>query len=270
MCMRPSLFAIAFLFFSLSGMGQTTLLPKQVENKSVGILYKSEWAVDFRLHTNGAALAYNKGKINTYYKTSYYQFELGFISDPRERKQTKTFSNGFSQTTGTLIYGKQNSMFVLRGGYGEKRYWSEKERKKGLAVGWNYEIGPSVALLKPYYLDLIYLIETQNGISTEIRSEKYSDDNADVFLDDNSIYKASGFFRGFGEMGFVPGIQGKLGLHFASGAYDKNVRALEVGVMWDAYIKKIPIMVETANVSNKPYFVNLYLNLHIGRRNYLK
>ncbi len=261
---------ILLLFFLLSlcangVVAQTTLLPKQINSNLAGIIYKSEWAVDVRLHTNGAALALNLGKIKTYYKTSYYHFELGYLKDPRERKQTKPVV-GLRQSAGSYVFGKQNSVFVLRGGYGVKRYLSEKEKRKGLAIGWNYEIGPSIALLKPYYLDLSYEYEGQNGVIYEIRSERYSEENAETFLNDIKIFGSSGFFNGFNELGVVPGLQGKLGLHFAMGAFDKYVKAFEVGMMFDAYIKKIPIMVETENVSNKPYFVNLYLNLHFGKR----
>ncbi len=264
----PTILILFFVFALNQSFAQTTLLPKQVEQKNVGIVYKTEWATDLRLHTNGAALALNIGQIKTYYKTSYYQIELGYIKDPRERRQTKTFTNGLRQTTGSLIYGKQNSLFVLRGGFGTKRYLSEKDRQRGLAIGWNYEIGPSLAMLKPYYLELIYLVETQNGVNAEIRTEKYTEENADVFLNESSIYKAASYFKGFGEIDFVPGIQGKLGLHFAMGAYDKYVRAFEVGFMFDAFVKKIPIMIESDNISNKPYFVNLYINLHLGKRDY--
>ena len=64
----------------------------------------------------------------------------------------------------------------------------------------------------------------------------------------------------------MPGIQAKGGLLFSLGAYDKMVKAVEVGAMVDFYIKKVPIMVESESVSNKPYFFNLYLSLQLGTR----
>ena len=46
----------------------------------------------------------------------------------------------------------------------------------------SYVIGPSIGLLKPYYLDLI---RVQDG-STQIVSEKFSEDNEDIFLNSHS------------------------------------------------------------------------------------
>ncbi len=258
-----------FILIPLLGNGQTTLLPKQVENKGLGIIYKSEWAFDARIHTNGMALALNFGDIKTYYKTRYYQFEIGYIKDSRERRQNNNFSLNLNQTSKSYAYGKRNSLFVLRAGFGEKRYLSEKEKKRGLAVGWNYEVGPSLALLKPYYLELIYPLEGDpTGGMIELRSEKYKEENAEVFLDENRIFGSTGFFNGFGELSVVPGVQAKAGLHFALGAFDKYVKAFEVGVMGDFFIKKIPVMVETRDISNKPYFINFYINIHLGKRSY--
>ena len=64
----------------------------------------------------------------------------------------------------------------------------------------------------------------------------------------------------------MPGIQGKLGLFFSLGAFDKYVKAVETGIMFDIYSKKLPIMVETDEISNKPYFFNFYVNFLFGKR----
>ena len=42
---------------------------------------------------------------------------------------------------------------MLRVGMGAKRYFSEKAKRKGIAIGINYQAGVSLGLLKPYYLD---------------------------------------------------------------------------------------------------------------------
>ena len=80
---------------------------------------------------------------------------------------------------------------------------------------------------------------------------------------DTKIQGRSGFFKGFDELKFVPGIHGKGGVHFALGAYDQYVTAVEVGVMLDIFLKDVPIMVVE---HNKPYFFNLYITLQIGKR----
>jgi hypothetical protein len=261
--MRISLILIVCLL-STASWGQRVISPKLVEVDWKGIIYKTEWSVDFRLHENGAAIAYNSGKIKSYNKTNYYHIELGFTKDPREKSQSKISSRGRS---GSFIYGKVNNLINLRIGAGVKRYLSEKQKRKGVAVGYTYEFGPSIALLKPYYLDLIYTTEQGGSLQAFTLSEKYSEANADRFLNVNAIDAKSPFFTGLDEIRVRAGIQGKIGAHLAWGAFDKAVKAFETGLMFDLFATKIPIMVETEEISNKPYFVRLYLNLQLGSRN---
>lgn len=230
-----------------------------------GIIYRSETAFDFRLHTNGMAFAVNLGEIITYYKTKYYHFEFGLMSDPREQNQNRNLLLG-GRLSSSFAFGKQNSLMVLRAGVGHKYYLSEQARRKGVALGYNYQVGPSLALLKPYYLDLIYQ-ENRDGVPFFVlKSEKYGEDNAAVFTNLNSIFGSSGFSKGFTEINVVPGIQAKAALFFSMGAFDKYVRAIETGIMIDLFIRKVPIMIETEKVGNKPYFFNFYANFQIGFR----
>ena len=46
----------------------------------------------------------------------------------------------------------------------------------------------------------------------------------------------------------------------------KDVKAFETGIMFDVFATKIPILLETEEISNKPYFIRLYMNLQLGAR----
>lgn len=242
---------------------------RQFSPESKGIVYNKEFTVDFRLHTNGFALGANIGTLNTYYKTRYYHFEIGEIHHPKEYRQSFDLSFPNTPTTSrSFIYGKQNNFFVLRAGIGEKRYFSEKARKRGVAVGMSYEIGPSLGILKPYYLQLLYFPEDLER-QAELRSRKYTEETAADFLNIDRIYGAAGFAEGFSELSLTPGAQGKLAVHFDWGAFDEFVKAVEAGIMVDFYFKKIPLMVEDpaiGGVENRPFFVNLFLNFQLGKR----
>lgn len=257
-------------FCLLLGMGiqvgaQTTFQPKQIEFDWKGIVYRYEKAFDFSLHTHGFILGYNVGRIKTYDKTSFYHFSLGYMRDMREKRQNKNIPFD-GMTSSPFVYGKLNSLYILRFGWGKKKYLSEKAKRKGIAVGYSYEIGPAVGMLKPNYLELLFTEEVNGQLIDDLRAEPYTDDNADVFLDYNRIFGGGGFSRGWNELTFTPGLQARGGVLFSLGAYDKYVKALEVGVMADVFIKKMPILIETEAVSNKPYFINLYLTLQLGYR----
>ena len=244
---------------------QKTFQPKQIEYDWKGIVYRRETAFDFTLHTNGFLLGFNKGSILAYDKTKFYHFSIGYLKDPRERRQNKNlaFNNNAS---GTFAFGKINSLYLLRAGIGRKNYLSEKAKRKGIAIGYSYEMGPTVGLLKPNYLELIYTTEVDGVFTSEVREEKYSAENASTFLNYDKIFGGSSFTKGWDELSFTPGIHAKGALLFSLGAYDKYVKMVEVGVMADVFVKKITILAETEAISNKPYFINLYLTLQLGSR----
>ncbi len=226
-----------------------------------GIVYNKELTLDLRVHTGGLlAIALNRARIKTYYKTTFYQLELGRLRHPKESKNNDlgiTYQ-GFSSSSYT--FGKQNSFYLLRGGYGEKRYFSEKQDRRGVALGVSYMVGATLGLLKPYYLDV--RINDGDG-NYSIQRIPYSEENEDAFLDVYNILGSSGFKYGWKEISPMPGINAKVGVHLDWGAFDQFVKAMEFGFMIDAFYKKVPIMVTE---KNKFLFVNVYLALQIGKR----
>lgn len=255
------------LLLVLSSFGQsTTFQPKQFSNEAKGIVYNKELSFDLKLHTNGWAIGANIGKIQSYYKTKFFNIEIGEIKHPKEYRHSFDYPNQFSgRTSKSFIFGKQNNLYAIRAGMGVKRYYSEKAKRKGVAVGISYEAGPTLGLQKPYYLDFW---RAQDGVNDiQIISEKFDGTNADEFLNINRIYGASGFGKGFSEIRPVPGLHGKISVHFDWGAFDEFVRAFEAGIMVDAFFKTIPIMVDEVEFAeNRPYFINLYLTLQLGKR----
>ena len=232
-----------------------------MQDQRKGIVYNFEQAMDIRVHTGGIDLGYLEGKLKTYYLTRYYTFNIGYIKHPKEFRQNFGTIGFYSTTSKPFVYGKQNSLLVVRAGVGQKKYLSEKAKRRGIAVGINYEIGPTLGLLKPYFLDLNY--QEGNGSFSTTRSEKYSEENAETFLDLYSIEGSSGFTRGFSETKLMPGVHGKFAIHFSWGAFEEKVRAIEGGIMFDLFTRQVPLMIIE---QNRPYFINLYISLHLGKR----
>lgn len=267
--MRKLYAVLIFSLLTLPVLAQQTIeLGQNYYDEQVGVVYDREFTVDLKLHTNGYALGINIANLRTYYLTTFLNFEFGEIKHPKQFRQSFDFkpsANG--KVSRAFVFGKQNNFFVLRGGYGQKRYFSEKAKRKGLAIGVSYEVGPSLGLLKPYYLELQYPEQSTNEIVT--RSEKYSEENADVFLDITRIFGSSSFAKGFSEISVLPGAHAKAAVHFDWGAFDEFVKAIEAGVMLDLYFQDVPIMVDSPrveNAENRPLFVNLFINLQLGKR----
>lgn len=265
--MHRALYIVGLMLLTSICLAQKTFQPRATNLEYKGIIYRKEKSVDIRLHTNGFALAYNTGRIDAFNKTTYYHFELGYAKDFREKRQSRNIINatGLIESS-TFTYGKRNNLLVLRAGRGWKRYLSEKARRRGIAMGYSYEVGPSIALLKPYYLSVIEQQVQGNEVIFIEKDISYDEENKELFLDYEQIVGTPGYFKGFGDLSITPGIQAKGGLLFSLGAYDKMVKAVEIGAMVDIYAKKLPILVETEAVSNKPYIFNLYLSLQLGKR----
>lgn len=259
---------IGILPMAVQGQQTLALGQNNYDNRK-GIIYDKEVSVDFRVHTNGMSLGMNFGQIKTYYRTRYFHIDFGELRNSRETRQNKNIqAGGPNGSFRSFVYGKQNNFYALRGGLGEKLYLSEKGRRKGLAVGISYEAGPTLGLLKPYYLILRNVSENPSPFTT-FRSEKFTSANEARFLDINSIFGADSFTRGFGELGVVPGAHAKFAMHFDWGAFDEFVKAFEVGLMADFFFRSVPIMVESDLIKdsgNTPVFINLFLNLQLGKR----
>lgn len=251
--------SLIIVFLGLLGISSNAQNSPKMRSASSGkgLIYNRERLMMGEIHTNGANIAYQWGSLKTYYKTTYYELSLGFLKHPKETRNTLSAAN--LNPARAFIYGKQNVLMPLGLYYGEKRYFSEKDTYRGVAVGMNYAIGPNLGLLKPYY------IEYRTGDAPKPTDEiKYSEANHKIFLDKEKITGSSSFTKGLNEIKIQPAVHAKLGLHLDWGAFDEYVRALEVGFTADYYFKKVPILVDKAQ--NRSIFVNFYANLQLGKR----
>ncbi len=249
-----SLFLVLVLYTQVCGQG---MLPPST---GVGIIYNKETTFNLKLSTNrGIIPGLEFGKLKTYYKTTTFSVNIGELKSVKEVRQSAdpTLSRSFRP----FVFGKQNNFFALRAGWGAKRYYSEKARTKGVAVGMSYSIGPTLGMVKPYYLALTYQGDVPGN--NRIVHEKYSEENANVFLNETRILGASPFTKGFSEISLIPGANASIAFHMDWGAFDEFVKAFEIGAMLDVFPKNVPIMVSDENT---PFFFNFFLNLQLGKR----
>ena len=233
----------------------------QTLDNRVGVVYNYETAFNLKITTNrGYAPGMEWGRLRTYYKTTYYYLNAGELKHPKEQRQSADPS--VSRSFRAYVYGKQHNAMIVRGGWGVKRYYTEKAKYKGVAVGMSYGIGPSLSLLKPYYLALRRPSPDNPG-NSRVRHERYTEENADIFLDNTRILGASPFTKGLGEISFVPGGSASVALHLDWGAFDELVKALEIGAILDVFPKKLPILVSE---ENDRFFLNFFINFQFGKR----
>ena len=252
--MRRILLSIVSLFF-------IPLLHAQVETQTVNVnsnvydetklLYRNEATVGGIVTTNGLGLSYRRGWHVTNARKRVFEIEMVSY---RHLKEVKTVNQYYDHPKG-YYYGKLNSLFILRPGFGYQTVMYSKPEHNGIEIRAVTFLGVSLGLAKPVYLEI--LEPTPITGQRLVVEERY--DPSVHFID--NIYGRAPFMKGIGQTKIHPGGYAKFGLNFEYGALDNDVKSIETGVVLDLYPKAIPLM---ANEHNHIYLISLYISFNYG------
>lgn len=229
---------------------------QQTDNSQLG----HEFDVGGRLNTNGWSAYLDYEILTSNVTHTMFQLEFGEIKDPKEDKRSRPLGVdvlGYPYSGHSFVYGKQNIFYQAKLGVGQRRIIGGKGNKNGVEVSAIYLGGISLGLVKPYYLELYDT--TAQGTSYQ----KYSEQNANVFLNPNNIVAGPGFGKGWNEVKLVPGLYARAGMRFDWAEFNQMVSAVEVGVDAEVYTQKINIMV---NNPGKRFYYGAYVSLLFGKR----
>lgn len=225
-------------------------LPDQADGR---LLYKKEVVGGLTMHTAGWGFHFRYGKQISNLKKLSFGLDVVNIKHPKEKK---VFNPAFDDGKG-FYYGKLNSLIAVRPTIGIRKIWYQKKRPQGVEIGYNFNVGPSLGLVKPTYLEIIYPL---NDGSATLSEERFDPNKHTV----DNIYGRARFGKGMNEISIYPGAFAKFGLHFEYSGDEESIQALEVGAMVDYYpAKKVPIM---AIADNYNLFLNFYVSLIFGKK----
>ncbi len=224
-------------------------------------LKNDDFSVGGGLHSNGWNILVERGYIKDAYHRHFWQLEYTQLHHPMEYRQSQNPSFQLTDAPKAFVFGKQNSFLTLNAYLGKQRLLGNKGDKSGVLISLKYQAGVSLGFLKPYYLDLIYSVDSSGRFIDKI--ERYSDSNASRFLDPNSIYGGAGFWKGITQLTPLPGIAAKVSLNFDWATYDDFVKSVETGLMAQFYYKPVPIMVVK---HNRMLFPELFVHFQFGKR----
>lgn len=174
----------------------------------------------------------------------YFNFEIVSVNHYRE-----STSNVGGNGSG-YVYGKQNYLFAIRPQYGREINLFRKSSEGGVNVNGIIAGGPTIGLLKPYYVQVFY---GRGTVRDEIfDSKKHTP---------NNIAGSGGFFEGLGEATVVPGVNLKAALNFELDAFRQSNISLEIGFLAEAYTQKVNIM---ALSENRNLFTSGYITVFFG------
>lgn len=245
-----SLLSIALLLLSA-----VPLWAQQTIYDETRVLYRKELLGGVVIHGDGWGFNFFHGKHRTAKDRRMLGVEIVSMKHPKE---IKSF-NPFYEDSRGYFYGKQNTMLILRPSYGGKHQIADKIRRSGVEVNYVWSVGPSLALVKPVYLQIG---KPDNFPYDIIVTERYDPAVHDI----QNIFGRASWFTGFGEMRLYPGGFGRFGFNFEHSGEASGIKAIEVGASMDAYPVVVPIMAELEDVTNKQFFFELYLTVHFGKK----
>jgi hypothetical protein len=250
--MKYILISLSLLLLTAGGyvaQAQTEALP---DTTPENVLLENQWSLGAVLNTNGWGLKFRKGHNVTALRQFMWEIEF---STYKSSKEVRSINPNYSDSR-SFFFGKLNYVWFFRGGIGQQHILNRKPYWGGVQLSWLHYGGLSLAVTKPVYL---YIIYTNSGSPDRFAEEKY---NPAVHTA-NDIYGRGSFLSGFNQLGFHPGVYGKLGLEFEYGARNRLISSIEVGAIFD--YSPIPIAIMAYN-PRQNCFLTLYFSIMFGKR----
>jgi len=209
--------------------------------------YDAETTFGLNFNTNailigGVNFRYSKRSETTNFNTFY--LELVTINHPKEFLDQNEGGDAFK-------FGKMNYFFVMRPSYCKEKVLFRKNNDEGIQLNWLYGAGPSIGFISPYY------VKYGNDSATFVQFKPTNQQSI------SQIYTKGGMFYGFTDSDLTMGIHLRSSLLFEYGTYKSNLTGIEIGVVAEAFTKKIPIM---AYSNNRSAFFTIFAAIYFGRR----
>ena len=225
---------------------------KPLEEK---LIYTRQNSVNVAIHSQGFGAGFKIGKIKSIYKTVNWEAEVASL---HSLKEIKTIS-AMEYYTRPYVYGKLNSVYVVRFGYGQERRIFGKPYWGGIETWWTYEVGASLALMKPYYYYVTVYEPTGEGSYQEVIKEQTFENHSQWL----GIVGRSAFTKGITETKLSPGAHASMGLSFEIGKQRTRLQAINVKVVAEGFPMGVPLM---DGQRNKWFYLTFHLSYNWGSR----
>lgn len=224
--------------------------------QEVNVLFRNEATGGVYVGSRGWGAFYRRGKHITGKTKRVLEFNMNNLKHPKEIKVEKNQSNSIGRG---FVYGKLNSVFMLKAGIGIQRVIYTKPQHKNVEIRFINIIGPNLTIAKPVYLSVYTDVPSNTGTIKQVVNTQY--DPAIHNL--NNISGRAPYFLGLNKSKIYPGLYAKFGFSFEYGTEQTSIKAIELGTIVDAYIRPLPIM---ANYKKEQVVVTLYAAFTFGRK----
>ncbi|MES2592935.1 MAG: hypothetical protein V4608_13720 [Bacteroidota bacterium] len=244
-------FLISVFSFELAAQQLKDDLTRLENGEDMNVLYRNEKNFGVFMHSAGGfGLAYRRGVHVTGKRKRMFEIETSNFKHPKEAKSVNSY---YSNSKG-FIYGKLNTVLLVRPGIGLQNVLFQKSDKKSVEIRYSYFVGATLAFAKPVYLEI------KKGTSSDMPSPERYDPAVHKQED---IYGKAPFFKGIEKTTIYPAGYAKLALSFEYADRYNAIKAVETGVVADVYPKALPIM---AHNKKQQVYVSLYLKMIWGKK----
>lgn len=235
---RTYLSLLLFLLF-LAPLGQLKAQLRGEVNETVptrGI------GIGIHAHTYGFGFEVQYYLLRDNSRTLTIGTSLSSTKHPQESKINSAFSD---QGGKNYIFDKKNYAYVLAPTIGFGKDIIPRNDFNKINLRLTTSVGPALAMLKPYYLDIAVPI---SGTSATIATQAYDP----ALHNYGNIYGESDYFTGMNEITFVPGLQGKIAAMLDLAGNRNVIRGIEFTLYGNYFVNKLDLL---GNTDNKQFWI---------------
>lgn len=246
-----SFLLVSVFSFQLSAQELKDDLTRLQSGEDVKVLYRHEASFGLFMHSAGGfGMAYRRGEHVTAKRKRMFEIEMLNFKHPKEVKSVNSY---YSNSKG-FVYGKLNSILLVRPGVGFQNVLYQKSDKKSVEIRYSYFVGATLAFAKPVYLEI-----KKGTFSSSPTTERY---NPEIHKQEDIFGKAD-FFKGINKTIIYPAAYAKLALSFEYADRYNALKAIETGVVLDVYPKALPML---AFNKKQQAYISLYLKIIWGKK----
>lgn len=218
----------------------------------VNVPLTDEFLVGAVFHTQGFGATMRRGVYRNAFSVASIGTDLVFFKHPKEiRTSNPIYENGRP-----YVYGKQNTLQMLRVWVSHHRIASEKLRRDAVKLSMSWKAGLTLGVLKPVYLEIGYPDIPYDYVATE----RY---DAEAHFSDN-IYGQAPWSNGLDELRAVPGVHAAYALDFEYGTERFMPKAMTTGIAVDGFLVAPEVFAAKFEQNNR-LFVTLFATFELGR-----
>lgn len=213
-----------------------------------------------KVNSDGFGAVYTFAQRVKYRLRRNYEVEYDYLKNLKEVKMINTNAETYGCDMKKFVFGKVNSVHLLRAGYGYNWMLFDKRDKGSVSIHLQTNVGFTFAFEKPMYYVMIDSAEMINSHAYYYKSHHRFEDyySSQVF----DLVTRSPYSKGMSEIKLCPGNYVKIDISFDFSQDAMRVSSFELGTIFDFYYRPLTIMYKQPH----SFMWSLYIAYQFGKK----